>query len=67
MKNFEQFMFFLANLLIFVCGLVIFAFNLTHCEIKQDQTALFIIALSLCGMLGALVYTTYKDYKRDTN
>jgi succinate-acetate transporter protein len=40
------------------------AYNIFHAGKSDDSAALFIIGLGWCGMLAALAYTAYKDYKR---
>lgn len=64
MKKITLFVFFIASLILLACSLVIFTINITHAGICKDTPVITCIAVGWCGMCGALVYTSYKDYKR---
>jgi hypothetical protein len=64
MKKLALLGFFIAAIILLACGLGVFACNVVHAGKSDDSTALFMIGLGWCGMLAALAYTAYRDYKR---
>jgi hypothetical protein len=64
MKKIALFSFFVASLILTVCSLAIFAYNISVCEVSSDTPAIVCIAIVWVGMCGMLTYTAYRDLKR---